>query len=200
MHGFMRMYWAKKILEWTSSPEEALKFAILLNDKYNLDGRDPNGFVGWYRCFLIPPYSPAPLPLPPRAWFASRFSSSLDSRFQHVVYRRHPRHGVRRVEGGGGGAMEGGERREGRRGRRGTEGQRVRGSEGQREGKGEDCEEERREQGGRVTREQVEGEANLRQDPLHELRGLQAKVQHPIGAPPFPHAASPFVPHAAPSS
>ncbi|EKX46678.1 hypothetical protein GUITHDRAFT_162898 [Guillardia theta CCMP2712] len=46
MHGFMRMYWAKKILEWTSSPEEALKFAILLNDKYNLDGRDPNGFVG----------------------------------------------------------------------------------------------------------------------------------------------------------
>jgi len=46
MHGFMRMYWAKKILEWTKSPEEALHFAIFLNDKYNLDGRDPNGFVG----------------------------------------------------------------------------------------------------------------------------------------------------------
>lgn len=46
MHGFMRMYWAKKILEWTKSPEDALKFAIFLNDKYNLDGRDPNGFVG----------------------------------------------------------------------------------------------------------------------------------------------------------
>ena len=46
MHGFMRMYWAKKILEWTSSPENALKYAIFLNDKYNLDGRDPNGFVG----------------------------------------------------------------------------------------------------------------------------------------------------------
>merc|ERR1712100_839087 len=40
------MYWAKKILEWTSSPENALKYAIFLNDKYNLDGRDPNGFVG----------------------------------------------------------------------------------------------------------------------------------------------------------
>eukprot|EP00802_Teleaulax_amphioxeia_P006105 Tamp_06109.p1 GENE.Tamp_06109~~Tamp_06109.p1 ORF type:complete len:438 (-),score=130.26 Tamp_06109:37-1350(-) len=46
MHGFMRMYWAKKILEWTASPEDALKYAIFLNDKYNLDGRDPNGFVG----------------------------------------------------------------------------------------------------------------------------------------------------------
>jgi deoxyribodipyrimidine photo-lyase len=46
MHGYMRMYWAKKILEWTSSPEEALRIAIYLNDKYELDGRDPNGYVG----------------------------------------------------------------------------------------------------------------------------------------------------------
>jgi deoxyribodipyrimidine photo-lyase len=46
MHGYMRMYWAKKILEWTKSPEEAQKVAILLNDKYELDGRDPNGYVG----------------------------------------------------------------------------------------------------------------------------------------------------------
>ena len=43
MHGFMRMYWAKKILEWSPSPEEALSRAIYLNDKYSLDGRDPNG-------------------------------------------------------------------------------------------------------------------------------------------------------------
>lgn len=48
MHGFLRMYWAKKILEWTNSPEEALEFAIYFNDKYNLDGRDPNGYVGMY--------------------------------------------------------------------------------------------------------------------------------------------------------
>lgn len=46
MHGYMRMYWAKKILEWTKSPEDALKIAIYLNDKYELDGRDPNGYVG----------------------------------------------------------------------------------------------------------------------------------------------------------
>ncbi len=46
MHGYMRMYWAKKILEWTESPEEALRIAIYLNDRYELDGRDPNGYAG----------------------------------------------------------------------------------------------------------------------------------------------------------
>jgi deoxyribodipyrimidine photo-lyase len=46
MHGYLRMYWAKKILEWSSSPEEALKTAIRLNDRYELDGRDPNGYAG----------------------------------------------------------------------------------------------------------------------------------------------------------
>ncbi|KAK1285791.1 Deoxyribodipyrimidine photo-lyase [Acorus calamus] len=74
MHGFMRqvfsfaspaypaliphpkwakeMYWAKKILEWTKGPEEALSIAIYLNDKYEIDGRDPNGYVGcmWSIC------------------------------------------------------------------------------------------------------------------------------------------------------
>jgi deoxyribodipyrimidine photo-lyase len=46
MHGYMRMYWAKKILEWSRSSEEALDIAIYLNDKYELDGRDPNGYTG----------------------------------------------------------------------------------------------------------------------------------------------------------
>jgi deoxyribodipyrimidine photo-lyase len=46
IHGYMRMYWAKKILEWTKSPEQALEIAIFLNDKYALDGCDPNGYVG----------------------------------------------------------------------------------------------------------------------------------------------------------
>ena len=46
MHGYMRMYWAKKILEWSESPEDALQIAIDLNDKYELDGRDPNGYAG----------------------------------------------------------------------------------------------------------------------------------------------------------
>ncbi len=46
MHGFMRMYWAKKILEWSANPAESIRIAIYLNDKYSLDGRDPNGYVG----------------------------------------------------------------------------------------------------------------------------------------------------------
>mgnify|MGYP000869423724 FL=1 len=46
MHGYMRMYWAKKILEWSASVEEAMKIAITLNDRYELDGRDPNGYAG----------------------------------------------------------------------------------------------------------------------------------------------------------
>ena len=49
MHGFLRMYWAKKILEWTPSPEVALKQALHLNDKYSLDGTDPNGYVGKFQ-------------------------------------------------------------------------------------------------------------------------------------------------------
>jgi deoxyribodipyrimidine photo-lyase len=46
MHGYMRMYWAKKILEWTESPERAMEIAIYLNDRYQLDGRDSNGYAG----------------------------------------------------------------------------------------------------------------------------------------------------------
>ncbi len=46
MHGYLRMYWAKKILEWTGSPGEAMSVAIYLNDRYELDGRDPNGYAG----------------------------------------------------------------------------------------------------------------------------------------------------------
>ena len=46
LHGFMRMYWAKKILEWTESAEQALEFSLIFNDRYSLDGADPNGFVG----------------------------------------------------------------------------------------------------------------------------------------------------------
>ena len=46
MQSYMRMYWAKKVLEWTASPEEALQTVIELNDRYELDGRDPNGYTG----------------------------------------------------------------------------------------------------------------------------------------------------------
>lgn len=51
MNGYMRMYWGKKILEWMTTPEEAYQAAVRLNNKYNLDGRDPNGFAGVAWCF-----------------------------------------------------------------------------------------------------------------------------------------------------
>ena len=46
MHGYMRMYWAKKILEWSDNPVAAFDIALALNDRYALDGRDPNGYAG----------------------------------------------------------------------------------------------------------------------------------------------------------
>lgn len=46
VHNYMRMYWAKKILEWSPSPQQAYQTALYLNDKYSLDGRDPNGYAG----------------------------------------------------------------------------------------------------------------------------------------------------------
>jgi deoxyribodipyrimidine photo-lyase len=50
MHGYMRMYWGKKILEWTRSTGEAVKIAIYLNDRYELDGRETNGYAGIAWC------------------------------------------------------------------------------------------------------------------------------------------------------
>ena len=46
MHNYVRMYWAKKILEWTPDPKRAFNWCLHLNDKYFLDGRDPNGHSG----------------------------------------------------------------------------------------------------------------------------------------------------------
>jgi len=46
IHGYMRMYWAKKVLEWSTSAEDAFKTLVYLNDFYSLDGGDPNGYVG----------------------------------------------------------------------------------------------------------------------------------------------------------
>ncbi|MBN2227950.1 MAG: deoxyribodipyrimidine photo-lyase [Candidatus Thorarchaeota archaeon] len=51
IHGYMRMYWGKKILEWSKTPEEAYRTAVYLNDRYELDGRDPNGYAGIAWCF-----------------------------------------------------------------------------------------------------------------------------------------------------
>jgi deoxyribodipyrimidine photo-lyase len=51
MHNYMRMYWGKRIIEWTRTPQEAFRIALYLNNKYELDGRDPNGFTGVAWCF-----------------------------------------------------------------------------------------------------------------------------------------------------
>jgi deoxyribodipyrimidine photo-lyase len=54
MHGYMRMYWAKKILEWTPDVQTAIDIALELNDHFELDGRNPSGVVGimWSMCGL----------------------------------------------------------------------------------------------------------------------------------------------------
>jgi deoxyribodipyrimidine photo-lyase len=51
MHGYMRMYWGKKILEWSRTPQDGFRIALYLNNKYELDGRDANGFAGVAWCF-----------------------------------------------------------------------------------------------------------------------------------------------------
>ncbi len=51
MHNYMRMYWAKKILEWSATPEEAFATTLALNNKYFLDGRDPNSYANIAWCF-----------------------------------------------------------------------------------------------------------------------------------------------------
>jgi len=51
MHNYMRMYWGKKVIEWTNNPDEAYAWLLILNDKYALDGRDPNGYAGIAWCF-----------------------------------------------------------------------------------------------------------------------------------------------------
>jgi deoxyribodipyrimidine photo-lyase len=51
MHGYMRMYWGKKVLEWSPSPKEAYHRLLTLNNRYELDGRDPNSYAGIAWCF-----------------------------------------------------------------------------------------------------------------------------------------------------
>ncbi|MEI8094708.1 MAG: deoxyribodipyrimidine photo-lyase [Spirochaetales bacterium] len=51
LHGTLRMYWGKKLLEWSADPAEAFDLALRLNNKYALDGRDPNSAAGVAWCF-----------------------------------------------------------------------------------------------------------------------------------------------------
>ncbi len=51
IHNYLRMLWGKKILEWGETPEQALSTAVYLNDRYAVDGRDPNSYSGILWCF-----------------------------------------------------------------------------------------------------------------------------------------------------
>lgn len=51
IHNYLRMLWGKKVIEWTESPEQALKYLIDLNNTYAIDGRDPNSYSGIFWCF-----------------------------------------------------------------------------------------------------------------------------------------------------
>ena len=51
IHGYYRMYWGKKMIEWSETPEEALATVLYLNDRYALDGQDPNGNTNILWCF-----------------------------------------------------------------------------------------------------------------------------------------------------
>jgi deoxyribodipyrimidine photo-lyase len=46
MHNYMRMYWGKKILEWSPTPQKAFRTTLAINNKYFIDGRDPNSYTG----------------------------------------------------------------------------------------------------------------------------------------------------------
>lgn len=63
MHNHLRMYWGKKILQWSASPEEAFDTALRLNNRYFLDGRDANSFtnVGWLFGLHDRPWGPQPV-------------------------------------------------------------------------------------------------------------------------------------------
>jgi len=63
MHNYLRMLWGKKILEWSPDPQSALKIMIELNNKYALDGRDPNSYSGifWILGRYDRPWPPRPI-------------------------------------------------------------------------------------------------------------------------------------------
>lgn len=76
----MRMYWGKKILEWTDNPQKAYKIALALNNKYSLDGRDPNGFTGIAWCFGKHD----------RAWSEHPVFGKVQAISAYSVLNRHP--------------------------------------------------------------------------------------------------------------
>ncbi|CAE7774681.1 phr, partial [Symbiodinium pilosum] len=85
MHNYMRMYWCKQLITWTESPASAYNWAVHLNDKFSLDGRDENGYMGIAWCFGM-----HDKPFPRRDIFGSVRSmtrSGLEGKFKMAQYR-----------------------------------------------------------------------------------------------------------------
>lgn len=91
IHPYMRMVWAKKLLEWSATPEEALSRAIYLNDKYALDGRDPNGYANIAWCI----YGKHDRPFAERPIFGKIRYMSIDATKRKARWKDY----VRRVQG-----------------------------------------------------------------------------------------------------
>jgi deoxyribodipyrimidine photo-lyase len=88
IHGYLRMLWGKKVLEWSASPAEAYRTLVHLNNKYALDGRDPNSYAGILWCFGLfdRPWAPE------RKVFGSvRYMSSENTarKFELAPYRSY---------------------------------------------------------------------------------------------------------------
>ncbi|HUW69911.1 MAG TPA: deoxyribodipyrimidine photo-lyase [bacterium] len=86
IHNYMRMYWGKMILAWSADPREAFDTALWLNDRYALDGRDPNGWAGVAWCFGL-----HDRPWPPRPVFGtvrSMVAAGLRRKFDVDAYAR----------------------------------------------------------------------------------------------------------------
>jgi deoxyribodipyrimidine photo-lyase len=99
MHNYMRMYWGKKILEWSRTPEEAFATALRLDNRWFLDGRDPNGYAGVAWCFGL-----HDRPWPERPVFGTvrtMTAAGLARKFDIATYIRRVDALVRAENGGG---------------------------------------------------------------------------------------------------
>ena len=97
MHNYMRMYWAKKMLEWAPDPARAFEWAVTLNDRYELDGRDPNGYAGiaWA---IVGKHD--------RPWFNRPVIGLIRPMSGASIAKKMDAKAYIRQQGGGGGQME----------------------------------------------------------------------------------------------
>ena len=85
MHNYMRMYWAKKILEWSATPEDAFNTTLALNNKYFLDGRDPNSYANIAWCFGLHDRAWTERPVFGKIRYMS--ANGLNRKFDMAAYR-----------------------------------------------------------------------------------------------------------------